>query len=282
MKTKLLLLTLLSSGVTIFAAFSMRDPAALHLMSPKPATSGMPTGGLLVDYVADPVFFNADWATTGIQTWAPSFGDFGTAILSFRPDWGSPATYSATDYDGKPCVEFSSSLMQAPFAYTGQSVTYVYCGDFRSDFGTGIQGGYPRLAGLANYGLGEEDYGSSDCGIFLYSTDSSTWNSLRSPDVFSLGGLAANPDEDFRRVILVEKQDGTGHWLQHVYFPDGSTLSGSTVGTLNNYNTDTLNVGGNTEPNLGVFNLAEFAIYDHALSTADEAAAVAYLKSIHW
>jgi len=280
MKKKLILFALLSSGVTIFAAFSMRDPATLHLMSPKPATTGLPTGGLLAEYVADTAYFNADWADAGVTTWNAKQGSH-AAPLNQDMSFGSPS-FSPSGYDGKACVLFSDSLLQAGFAYTGQQITWIYVGDFRPDFNTSPDhGGYPRLAGLANYGLSHEDYTSPDCGIFLYAPDGVTWDSLRAPDVFSHGGWS-NPDTTFYKVIMVLKQDGSGLWTQTTYFPDGTSVNHTHAGTLSNYNTDTLNLGGNAEPNLGIFNICELALYDHALSTADEAAAVAYLKTTYW
>lgn len=283
MKKILFATTFLIPTGLLLAAFSMRDPAALALMQPKPpappSVPDLPTEGLLVEYIADPIYFNSDYEDTGVTSWAPRTGYLAPA-LALNSNWGAPI-YSATDYSGKPCVDFTDSLLQGAFAYTGQEITWVYVGDFRPDFNTAPdQTGYPRLASLANYGAGHEDFTDPSVGIFLYAPNGTSWDVLRGGDIFSMDG-SGNPDAAYR-VIMVLKQDSGGHWTQTIYFTDGTTAVNTYDGTVSNYDTDTLNLGGNQEPNLGVFRITRLLLYDHAMAHDEEADAVAYLKAAHW
>jgi hypothetical protein len=283
--TTLLLLCCATCAV-LAGAFSLNDPTMLKRVShPVPAPTGITSldniSGLLVEYVADPIYFNGDYAGAGVTSWNPKAGSMANTLQP-NGSYGTPS-FDAAGLAASPCVIFTGNeLMQAGFNYTGEKITYVYVGDFDPDFFNtgGNQGGYPRVASLANYGNGEEDYTSTDVGIAFYSTGGGQWQWLRGGDSETLD-LSGNPDND-KRVITILKQNDAGVWKYNAYFTDGSVVSGSVNGESNPYNTDTLNLGGNQEPNLAVFKAQHFAIYDNGVSDADEAKIVAYLKLTHW
>lgn len=260
------------------------------ISQPTPTSSISPTSsvisslddinGLLLDYVADPIYFNGSYEESGISNWFPKAGSQAVSLYP-NPSFSTP-TYDPDVYGTAGVVVFGGdSLMQMPFFYGGTDITYVYIGDYTPNFGSsGFNTGYPRLAGLANYGNGMEDYNGNDGGIFLYGTG--TWNVIRGSDNFSMD-LSSNPDTSFYKVILILKYDSNSEvWIQTAYFPDGTSVLQHAGGTTAPYNTDTFNLGGNQEPNLGVFNIVEFGVYDNAISDSDEAKVVEYLKTNYW
>lgn len=237
---------------------------------------------LLSDYVAELSALSLSGAA--VNQWnSTGSGPALIPNLTFAVGVTKP-TYSASGLGGKACVVFDgSNLMEAALAYTGQEITYIFCGSV--DLSTFLSGafntGYPRLADLVNNSLGYQDFNSESTGIFLYSSGGS-WDSFTHTYPGPSIDISTNADAE-KRCILILKQSIDGLIETVAYFPDDTNLSDTAQAySLPNYLTDTLNLGGNTEPNCGVFKCQQFAVIARAIDATEQADAVAYLKGKWW
>lgn len=244
-------------------------------------SSGIPTNGLVFEYVANLATIQTD-GSGNVLFWNATAGSQPVQLISQLSGFSYP-TYDPTGLNGHPSVDANlNSAMTAAINITGTQLTWACVVNWDCAGDTSQSGQNCRLAAFINQSLGNDDANSINTAavwqdiaadpIFLEETRNSTGE-------VDVGGFATAPSVPS---ILIFRRNGTSVLLS-IQPLGGAPLSNTATTPPDPYNGDTVTVFSNfvDSSTCSIANLSFFAGWERALSDAEITSLSSYLTSLY-